>query len=242
MASEGVEDVGGAGEVEHELGRAGVRDALYLHASVGADGDGQSLVDSRRPIGPSVPVRALGWRSPRWMEVRSGAHLAVDERGDGEVPRGVGGHAEPQEGPDPVVVEGGDEHRGGAAGAEDVGPRPLVQPVVDVVDVAAHRDQRSRRLQLTPAQCSHSAAAEWKIGEEDRATHLAQAISWMTEPKSRNVQLKARPAAFQYGPSSPSSTSNHWSTSHHKIIVSSITTTDTTKFLLSSLFFLIPDC
>ena len=33
VAAEGVEDVGGAGEVEHELGRAGVRDALYLHAS-----------------------------------------------------------------------------------------------------------------------------------------------------------------------------------------------------------------
>ena len=144
VAAEGVEDVGGAGEVEHELGRAGVRDALYLHASVGADGDGQSLVDSRRPIGPSVPVRALGWRSPRWMEVRSGAHLAVDERGDGEVPRGVGGHAEPQEGPDPVVVEGGDEHRGGAAGAEDVRPCPLVQPVVDVVDVAARANAMPR--------------------------------------------------------------------------------------------------
>ena len=241
MASEGVEDVGGAGEVEHELGRAGVRDALYLHASVGADGDGQSLVDSRRPIGPSVPVRALGWRSPRWMEVRSGAHLAVDERGDGEVPRGVGGHAEPQEGPDPVVVEGGDEHRGGAAGAEDVRPCPLVQPVVDVVDVAAHKKD-----QPNISQASAHPALLTSIVQQRNGTHLAQAISWMTEPKSRNVQLKARPAAFQYGPSSPSSTSNHWSrSSHHKIIVSSLTTADTstTKFLLPCLFvFLIPDC
>jgi len=65
------------------------------------------------------------------------AHLAVDGRGDGEVPGGVGGHAEAEEGPDAVVVEGGDEDGGGAARAEDVRPRPLVQPVVDVVDVAA---------------------------------------------------------------------------------------------------------
>jgi len=69
-------------------------------------------------------------------------YLAVDEGGDGEVPGGVGGHDEAEEGPDPVVVEGGDEHGGGAAGAEDVGPRPLVQLVVDVVDVAAASRQR----------------------------------------------------------------------------------------------------
>ena len=86
-------------------------------------------------------VRAVGWRSRGSVAVPLGAHLAVDERGDGEVPRGVGGHAEPQEGPDPVVVEGGDEHRCGAAGAEDVRPCPLVQPVVDVVDVAAHTEK-----------------------------------------------------------------------------------------------------
>jgi hypothetical protein len=61
----------------------------------------------------------------------------VEDGGDGEVPRGVGGHDQAQEGPDPVVVKRRDEHRGGAAGAEDVGPRPLVQLVVDVVDVAA---------------------------------------------------------------------------------------------------------
>ena len=64
-------------------------------------------------------------------------YLAVDGGGDGEVPGGVGGHAEAEEGPDAVVVEGGDEDGGGAAGPEDVGPCPLVQPVVDVVDVTA---------------------------------------------------------------------------------------------------------
>lgn len=38
---------------------------------------------------------------------------------------------------------------------------------------------------------------------------LAQAISWITDPKRRKVQLKANPMAFQYGPSNPSNTSNH---------------------------------
>ena len=61
----------------------------------------------------------------------------MDGGGDGEVPGGAGGHAEAEERPDAVVVEGGDEDGGGAARAEDVRPRPLVQPVVDVVDVAA---------------------------------------------------------------------------------------------------------
>jgi hypothetical protein len=45
----------------------------------------------------------------------------------------------------------------------------------------------------------------WKRSKQD----LAQAISWITDPKRRKVQLKAKPAAFQYGPSKPSSTSNH---------------------------------
>lgn len=39
--------------------------------------------------------------------------------------------------------------------------------------------------------------------------YLAQAISCMTDPNKRKVQLKASPTAFQYGPSNPSSTSNH---------------------------------
>ena len=64
----------------------------------------------------------------------------MDNRGDGEVPGGVGGHAEAEEGTDAVVVEGWDEHGGGAASAEDVRPCPLVQPVVDVVDVAARHE------------------------------------------------------------------------------------------------------
>ena len=68
-------------------------------------------------------------------------HLAVHDGGDGEVPRGVGRHEEAEEGPDAVVVEGRDEHRGGAASPEDVGPCPLVEAVVDVVDVAGAGDE-----------------------------------------------------------------------------------------------------
>ena len=77
-------------------------------------------------------------------------HLAVRDGGDGEVPCGVGGHEEAEERPDPVVVEGGDEDRGGAAGTEDVRPRPLVILVVDVVDVAACRymDRQIIRSQI----------------------------------------------------------------------------------------------
>ena len=160
------------------------------------------------------------------------SHLAVEEGGDGEVPSGIGGHAEAQEGPDPVVVERRDEHRGGAARAEDVRPRPLVQPVVDVVDVTEENTTKlSVRFSAHPHKPNlsprHTVAQQhgyiftlalrsdsgrvmvgwlsWGGKEFD----LAQAISWMTEPKRRNVQLKASPAAFQYGPSSPSSTSNH---------------------------------
>jgi hypothetical protein len=102
VAAEGVEDVGGAGEVEDD---------------------------------------------PRGSRVRDPLDLAVEERRDGDVPGGVGGHDEPEEGPDPVVVEGGDEDGGGAAGAEDVGPRPLVQPVVDVVDVAGAADELDHRTE-----------------------------------------------------------------------------------------------
>lgn len=45
--------------------------------------------------------------------------------------------------------------------------------------------------------------------QASKQPYLAQAMSWMTEPKSRNVQLKARPTFLQCLPSSPSSTSNH---------------------------------
>jgi hypothetical protein len=137
-------------------------------------------------------------------------HLAVDEGSDGEVPGGVGGHAEAEEGPDAVVVEGGYEHGGGAARAEYVRPRPLVQPVIDVVDVAAMK----KKSTVSPLSSSSDTVTAMAAAiNRGISTHLAQAISWMTEPKRRNVQLKASPAAFQYGPRSPSRTSNHWSTS-----------------------------
>ena len=42
------------------------------------------------------------------------------------VPGGVGSHAGAQKRPDAVVVEGGNEHGGDAAGPNDVRPRSLV--------------------------------------------------------------------------------------------------------------------
>lgn len=48
-----------------------------------------------------------------------------------------------------------------------------------------------------------------EIGKK-REKNLAQAMSWMTDPNNKKVQLNASPTAFQYGPSSPSSTSNHF--------------------------------
>ncbi len=72
-------------------------------------------------------------------------YLSVDKGGDGDVPGGVGGHEEAEEGPNAVVVEWRDEDGGGAAGAEDVRPCPLVQMVVDVVDVAGTPDQLDHR-------------------------------------------------------------------------------------------------
>jgi hypothetical protein len=82
-------------------------------------------------INQSTKERLHCW-GRRW------SYLAVDGGGDGEIPGGVGGHAEAEEGPDAVVVEGGDEDGGGAARPEYVRPCPLVQPVVDVVDVTAN--------------------------------------------------------------------------------------------------------
>ena len=86
--------------------------------------------------------------SPPYIEELT--HLAVRDGGDGEVPCSVGGHEEADERPEPVVVEGGDEDGGGAAGAEDVRPSPLVILVVDVVDVAACRymDRQIIRSQI----------------------------------------------------------------------------------------------
>lgn len=70
-----------------------------------------------------------------------GTNLAVDKGGDGDVPSGVGGHTQTQKGPNPVVVEGGNEDGGGATGSKYVSPGSLVQMVVDIVDVAGTTNQ-----------------------------------------------------------------------------------------------------
>lgn len=47
------------------------------------------------------------------------------------------------------------------------------------------------------------------INKKDIDRYLAQAISWITDPNRRNVQLKAKPTFLQCFPRSPSRTSNH---------------------------------
>jgi hypothetical protein len=174
---------------------------------------------------------------------RSGAHLAVDERGDGEVPRGVGGHAEPQEGPDPVVVEGGDEHRGGAAGAEDVRPCPLVQPVVDVVDVAAHKDERSSAHPSSHAVCSSGMeereGSSDPPGAGDQLDYGAEEQERAVEGQAGRLPVRAQQPVQHFEPLVNIITSQDYHQS--TLIISSITTADTTEFLPSS-FFLITDC
>ena len=59
MAAEGVEDVGGAGEVEYQLGRAGVRDAFDLRG-------GRQRRHARKR---SIIV------SPRWMHTMYGIEI-----------------------------------------------------------------------------------------------------------------------------------------------------------------------
>lgn len=43
--------------------------------------------------------------------------------------------------------------------------------------------------------CVLERVGSWQCVKSD--PHLAQAMSWMTAPKRRNVQLKNRPIAFQ---------------------------------------------
>jgi hypothetical protein len=67
-------------------------------------------------------------------------YLAVDERGDGHVPRSVGDHDEAEEGPQAVVPERRDEHRRHAHSAEDERPCSLVNVVIEQENVAAERE------------------------------------------------------------------------------------------------------
>lgn len=81
-------------------------------------------------------------KSETLEEKRSGpllrmTNLAMNQCGDGQIPSGVSGHSKAQEGPNPVVVEGGYEHCGGTTSSEYVRPCPLVQIVIYVIYVTA---------------------------------------------------------------------------------------------------------
>lgn len=60
-------------------------------------------------------------------------YLSMNKGSDGQIPSSVGGHSQPKEGPNPVVVEWRYEHSGGTASSKDICPCPLVQMVVNVV-------------------------------------------------------------------------------------------------------------
>lgn len=53
-------------------------------------------------------------------------YLAINNGSNGQIPSSVGGHSQPKEGPNSVVVEGGYEHSGGTASSKDISPCPLV--------------------------------------------------------------------------------------------------------------------
>lgn len=148
VAAESVEDVGGAGEVGHQLCRGRVRDVLHLQQQTAFPkpplltgtqwttlerrplyaasswlppevvaagsvfrGHGRGWCVSRRERQRRETPRGGGWVRRRHHDdgddalcfeggggvLRMMTDLAVDESGDGEVPRGVGGHAETEE-------------------------------------------------------------------------------------------------------------------------------------------------
>lgn len=78
MAAEGVKNIGGASEVEHQLCRPRMGNAFHLHAHTHAP-----------PLEKSN-FRQRGGESSGERE----RDLAVDKGGDGHVPGGVSGHAE----------------------------------------------------------------------------------------------------------------------------------------------------
>ena len=64
-------------------------------------------------------------------------HLPMEERCNGEIPSGVRGHYQAEEGPDSVVSKWRNEDRGGTASSKYVSPCPLVQIVIYVIYIAA---------------------------------------------------------------------------------------------------------
>ena len=57
-------------------------------------------------------------------------------------------------------------------------------------------NQKIREMKQNPFGI-YAQKLEKIIKKKKKVIDLAQAISWMTDPKRRKVQLKANPAAFQ---------------------------------------------
>lgn len=132
----------------------------------------------------------------------------MDNSGYGQVPGRISGHAKAKKRPNTVVVKGRNEHSGGAASSKNIGPCSLIQSVVDVVNVTVFI-RKKQRLDVNIKQNRTPVVIFIFSIEVKIRCYLAQAISCMTDPNRRKVQLNASPTAFQYGPSNPSSTSNH---------------------------------
>lgn len=108
---------------------------------------------------------------------------------NGHIPGGVSGHAKTKKRPNSVVVERRNEHRGCAACSKYICPCPFVQMVVYVVYITNIFTQKQNNSQFF--------FLYYNFIYLRSKTNLAQAMSCMTEPNRRKVQLKASPIAFQ---------------------------------------------
>ena len=144
----------------------------------------------------------------------------MEERGNGEIPCSVGGHYKAKKWPDSVIVKWRNKDCGCTTSPKDVSPSPLVQVIIYVIYVAATSKQKipnSRELIVRGAWLIPPylfGPNNFKIWIQIRAKsqmsrYLAQAMSWMTDPNRRKVQLNAKPTFLQCFPRSPSRTSNH---------------------------------
>ena len=61
------------------------------------------------------------------------------------VPSSVSGHSKSKKRPNTVIVEGGNEHRGGTASSKDVSPSPFIQVVIYVVNVTVLANRNHKR-------------------------------------------------------------------------------------------------
>ena len=86
-------------------------------------------------------------------------YLAVNKGSYGQVPGRIGGHPKAQKRPNAVVVKGGYENCGCAASSKNIGPCPLVQFVIDVVNITVIKQvktmvkKKEKRMKLSFRFC-----------------------------------------------------------------------------------------